>query len=279
MVQSAAICERNRAPIVAGLFYPDGQTQIEASIASFGLKRGTGGAAAAIIAPHGAWDISGIAAGAAFSAAAGREREGLSRVALMGTLHNPEAEGIFLSDSTVFETPLGDLPVDKRLISDLASCGTLFHINDVPHLEEHGVEVLLPFIKFCFPRCAIVPVLISGSRPALISALARALGVILGPLMAETLVAVSANLSRNASEETARIEAETCVRLLRQNEPGVFSAALREGRIKPCGGAAIAALLESGLVMGKAGEPAPEPLIKSKDENGNTVYYGGIAFY
>ncbi|MDR2482476.1 MAG: hypothetical protein LBD08_02460 [Treponema sp.] len=92
-------------------------------------------------------------------------------------------------------------------------------------------------------------------------------------------MAVSANLSRNAAEETARTEAETCVRLLRQNEPGAFSAALRAGCIKPCGGAAIAALLESGLVIGKAGEPAQEPLIKSRDENGNTIYYGGIAFY
>ncbi|MDR1950197.1 MAG: AmmeMemoRadiSam system protein B [Spirochaetaceae bacterium] len=278
---------KGRTPVVAGLFYPEDRALAEARLCSYGLLGGIGDNAAAIVAPHGAWDISGAIAGAAFSAAAGRVRrnpssqrpgKGLSRVLILGSLHEPEEEGIFLSDSHYFETPLGNLPVDKRLSAELASCNTLFEINDIPHLREHTIEVLLPFVKFCFPDTKIIPLLLGNSRPALISALARALFVVFKNRMEDTLFVVSANLSKNTDEKAARDQAEECVRLLEENRAGSVGAALTDGRINPCGGGALAALLESGLLAGKTGKLVSGPLINARGEEDKTVYYGGISF-
>jgi AmmeMemoRadiSam system protein B len=44
--------------------------------------------------------------------------------------------------------PLGDLPVDRESGEELASCSTIFEINDMPHLREFSIEVLLPFAKY-----------------------------------------------------------------------------------------------------------------------------------
>jgi AmmeMemoRadiSam system protein B len=216
-------------------------------------------------------------AAAAFSAAAGRAGT-ISRVVILGNIHQIEKPGVFFSESHFFETPLGKLPVDLPLCKSLRSCSTLFELNDIPHLLETSVEVLLPLIQFCFPGAAIVPILMGGKQPGLIVSLARALRVILEPIMASTLLVVSSNLSIHNDEQTARSSAETCIQLLEENRIDELIAGIYDGRISACGGALIASLLESGLMDGKPARLVTGPLVSAKGERGDTAYYAGIAF-
>ncbi|MFP3042464.1 AmmeMemoRadiSam system protein B [Treponema primitia] len=268
---------KGRSPVVSGLFYPDDRVEMGARIGALGLKYGVGGRASAIIAPHGAWDFSGSVAATAFAAAAGRANE-VSRVVILGNVYHRVEPGIFFSDSHYFDTPLGRLPVDLELSESLASCSTLFEVNDIPHLQEIAVEVLLPLTQFCFPRAAIVPILMGGAQPWLISALARALRIILEPLMASTLLVISANVSIHDDEKTARLGAETCIQLLEENRIGDFISGIYDGRISSCGASLIASLLESGLVADKPAHLVTGPLLSARGERGDTTYYAGIAF-
>jgi AmmeMemoRadiSam system protein B len=282
MEEMITTAEKIRSPIVGGMFYPDEETEAHEWITGFGIKRETGGHAGAIIAPHGAWGISGKIAGDAFSAAGGRFSpgggSGVSRVVVLGPVHDKTETGIFLSDSDYFETPLGNLPVDRMIGEELLSCSTLFEINDIPHLREHSLEVLLPLIKYCFPGASIVPILMGGSRPLLISALAQALRFVFEPLMGDTLLAVSCNLSMNNDEERARVQAEECVRLLLEKDSPRFSAGVQDGRISACGGPLAASLLESGLTAGLESSFVSDSLIQAKGEENKTVFYGAISF-
>jgi AmmeMemoRadiSam system protein B len=272
-----SIAEKGRTPIVGGLFYPEEKYAAIEKLRSFGLETGTGGMAQAIVAPHGAWDISGEVAGKAFSAAAGRG-PAVSRVVLLGCVHDVQEEGIFLSDSHFFATPLGNLNVDMRSNEELCSCSNLIEINDTPHLREHTLEVLLPFVKFCFPQAAIVPILIGDARPSLISALARALNIVFAPLLDTTLLVVSANLSMNNNPPAGLIQAEICARYLENYATNDFINALNEGIITACGGGAAAALLQSGLPEGRTGSLLTKPLICAFGEENKAVYYGAIAY-
>jgi AmmeMemoRadiSam system protein B len=274
--------EKVRSPIVSGLFYPDEKASAAAAFCSYGLEQGIGGKAGAIIAPHGAWNLSGSIAAAAFAAAAGRIRkqnkDGISKVVLLGPTHNYPEEGLFLSDSRFFGTPLGMLPVDRPLCAALASCSTLMEFNDIPHLKETSLEVLLPFIKFCFPETAIVPVLMSGSQPRLISALARALALVFRPILEETLFVVSSNLSLNKDEKTSLAQAETCLRLLREKKNSEFITGIHRGGISACGGSPIAALLESGIPDNWTAVTISDSLVQAQAERGQITFYGAIAF-
>jgi AmmeMemoRadiSam system protein B len=265
-----------RSPVVGELFYPEDGGEAEGRIAGFGGPRGSGGRAGAVIAPHGAWDISGRIAGAAFSAAAGRS--GVSRVVVLGPVHSRNENGIFLSDSDFFETPLGGLPVDRETGEALLSLGPPFELNDIPHLREHSLEVLLPFIKYYFSDASIVPILMGGSDPASISALAAALRKIFEPLMGRTLLAVSCNVSMNTNAAAALTQAEECVRLLLEKNSPRFTAGLGDGSLKPCGGALAAALLESGLLDPLEPALVSGPLIHAAGEENKTVYYGAVAY-
>jgi AmmeMemoRadiSam system protein B len=287
---------RGRSPIGAGLFYPDNRVAIEKRLESFGLKNGMGRNALAIISPHGAWDISGAIAGAAFRAAAGRTKGNFSETAvqtvvLLGGIHETGVTGLFLSESDYFETPIGELPVDFELGSELASCSTSFVINDIPHLGEHTIEVQIPFVKYCFPEASIVPVLMGSnsgtSRLALISGLAQALKIVFESRLDSTLFVVSTNISiygdnhgdkRHDDEKAALSEAETCVRMLTEKRTEDFLQAVNRGEINSCGSPSAAALLESGLLEGRQGKLIPDSLIKIRGEDSKTVYYGGIFF-
>jgi AmmeMemoRadiSam system protein B len=273
---NAPLREKIRSPIVAGLFYPEDKNAAAAALCSYGLEHGIGGHAKALVVPHGAWEFSGAFAAAAFAAAAGRA--GVSRVAVLGPSHHHKEEGIFLSDSDFFATPLGWLPVDRRLCGALASCSTLFEYNDIPHLDESSIEVLLPFVRFCFPGAALIPVLMSGSQPRFVSALARGLKIAFEPVLDELLLVISSNLSVDKDEEQAFLHAQNCRRLLEEGKSGGFSGGMRDGSISACGGPLIAALLESGLVGGAAVRSLKDPLTMAKAERGNTTFYGAFAF-
>ena len=291
---------RRRFPVVNGIFYPENREILTGRLASWGLKRGLntpsfGGQV--IIAPHGAWDISGNIAGAAFAAVQERKTgRGLQvneslvdeapvhggnqasdlKVILLGPCHGYGEEGIYLSDSGFFETPLGNLSVDQKLNRELASCSTLIRINDIPHLMEHSLEVLLPFVKYCAPNVRIVPILVSGGRPALISGLSRALKVIVKKNMEESLLVISSNVSQNPNPAHAHSMADDFCSLLSDMDTGAFIAGLTAGRISACGAVLVAALLESGLLDGRHFS-ALSPLTHSTEENGEIIYYGAFA--
>jgi MEMO1 family protein len=274
-----ALEKRVRSPIVDGLFYPEDMTGILSYMQSIGLKRGKGGLAQAIIAPHGAWEISGSLAGAAFASAAGRTGlKSPSRVVLMGPIHDKREEGIFLTNSHSFQTPLGDIPVDQEASGWLESYSPLFEVDDIPHLHEHSIEVLLPFVKHCFPHASIVPILMGQPQPQYTSVLAHALRAVFEPVMENTLLVISLNLASHSSEAAALNMADEFVRLFQEGKHGELCAALQDGRIASCGGALVAALLQSGLIDTAHSRVASDSLLSARTEQDKSVYYGAFSF-
>ena len=284
---------RRRAPVVNGIFYPDKREVLTAQLASWGLRDGSAtdsyasqfpaensinNRIQAILAPHGAWDLTGNIAGKAFRAVQQREEKNsrhIRRVLLFSTYHNYAEENIYLSESAFFDTPLGELPVDQELNQELACCSPHIRVYDIPHLSEHALEVLLPMVRYCFPCAKIVPVLMAGAGSVLISSLANALKTVLGNCAGESLIVVSSNVSQNPDPAIALAMAEDFLGLIAKMDARTFLAAHAGGRISACGGALIGALLESNLLHGKQFSPLC-PIVQAAGENGNTVYYGAL---
>ena len=275
-----------RAPVVNGIFYPENREVLVRQLDSWGLKEGvfsltgyehSGGAKGgqAILAPHAAWELTGRLAGCAFAALQEDPALTIDRVLLLGTTHNSAEEGIYLSESAFFETPLGDLWVDQKINRELAFCSSHIKIYDIPHLLEHALEVLLPMVKYCYPSAKIVPVLMSGKKPALISCLAKALWIVLEKYAEKSLFVVSSNVSCNNDPALALAMAREFCSHIADMDARNFLACLEAGRISACGGALVASLLESGLMRGRHFS-ALCPLAQAAGENGNTFYYGAF---
>jgi AmmeMemoRadiSam system protein B len=268
--------KRIRSPVGAGMFYPDDKREILDYISTFGLVEGKGGYARAIIVPHGAWGYSGALTAHAFYSAMGRSGS-INRVVILGPIHDKREKGLFLSNSHCFHTPLGNIPVDKEISEELEFNSSFMEINDIPHLGEHSIEIILPFVKYCFPGASIVPVLMGQPCAKYIHDLAQALKKVITPVIDETLLVVSCNLSCDNDQATARNLAQECLRLFSEKNAPALASAVLDGKLNACGGALVVSLFESGL-LNRTKSCLADNIVSAVDIENNTVYYSEVSF-
>ena len=149
-----------RSPLLAGIFYPgDGaqlNSKIEQMIARFPPPDSL---TCAIVAPHGSFQYSGRIAARAWGALRGARP---SLIVIAGSAHLPYEEGVFLSESTRFDIPGASVRVDADLQAHLRQAVPSIRQDDLPHLEEHSIEMQLPFAAHLFPDIPVLPFIISG---------------------------------------------------------------------------------------------------------------------
>ncbi|HET7839062.1 MAG TPA: AmmeMemoRadiSam system protein B [Rectinemataceae bacterium] len=237
-----------REATVAGLFYPEGRAELEKEVRS--LLAGAhpvASSAAAILAPHAGLAYSGDLAALAWKSALGRR---VRHIVILAPLHRSEESLVYLPESELFETPLGAVRVDRELVSDLSDCGTVFQESDIPHFEEHGIEVQLPFMRLLFPEAKLVPVILGKPSPKTVRALAAALGMVFGPNRDECLFVLSSDLAAGAEALGPSTRSSRVLDLI---QAGDWQALLEPGsKDEPgaCGGGCIAAYMSSPLAEG-----------------------------
>jgi AmmeMemoRadiSam system protein B len=195
-----------RAPAVAGMFYPANPNELRAQIRGFlsDIADPTEALAPkAIIAPHAGTIYSGPIAASAY-ATLRKARAQISRVVLLGPSHRVPLIGVAAPSAELFNTPLGDIPIDRAVVSDLCKLAQVT-IDDEPHRREHSLEVHLPFLQESLDAFQLVP-LVVGRTPAeqVAEVINRAWG---GP---ETLIVVSSDLSHfHAYAAAQQLDRET----------------------------------------------------------------------
>jgi AmmeMemoRadiSam system protein B len=188
-----------RAATVDGIFYPAEPAALSARIAALLAEASLGapqpGAQVyALITPHAALDYAGAVAAAAYRSVAERRP---AVAVLLGPMHRDAPDAVVIPESASFHTPLGNVPVDREILEELqgaAGARPWFHRDDIPHLEEHCLEVQLPFLQHLFPSLRIVPLLVGKPSVRLVELLGQRLWETFSGRLAETLFVATANL-------------------------------------------------------------------------------------
>jgi AmmeMemoRadiSam system protein B len=277
--------QRFRSTSLAGLFYPDEDMIIRSAFQSFGLIENPKTNTHCIFAPHGSWYMTGNALALAYKSLIeidenpekSKKRQ-ISKVVLLGRRHNSDEDGIYLSESDYFETPVGNLIIDKEINEELMSCNTIFELNDIPHLQEEITETHFPFVKVLFPEASFIPVLIGGYDSKTMSSLASALHIVFEPIIDETLFIISSNSAIHADPEVSKKQSEKFNALIKKKGGTELLRNLHEEHISACGTLAMAAMLESGLLDGCAVTQIPHSDGSLLDIDNKTVYYTSINF-
>lgn len=267
---------------MAGLFYPGTRGDLDSTIRNL-LSEAIPpvGRIAAIVSPHGALSHSGRIQAMAWKAVS---LSSPKRVVVIGPSHSGTDKGIFLPESGVFETPLGDLGVDLASCAGLADSSTDFHFYDIPHLGEHSIEVQLPFMQVVFPEATLVPVIVSHPDRGTLAGLSRALDAVFGASPRDTLFVVSSNMATDRDPAAARARSSEFASGARaafapEGDEGRFvDSCFRTGA--PCGALALAALAYTRLLKGcrtsVLGSADTESLREGHEEP--VVTYSAMAF-
>jgi MEMO1 family protein len=142
-----------------------------------------------LVVPHAGYAYSGAIAAQAYARLA-PWRQTVRRVVLLGPAHRVAVRGLVAADAGAFETPLGEVPVDRGAIADLRGLGHVVSDN-LPHALEHSLEVQLPFLQVALdPGFSLVPLVVGEATP---EEVADVLQTLWGG--DETVVVVSTDLS------------------------------------------------------------------------------------
>jgi AmmeMemoRadiSam system protein B len=230
-----------RQPAAAGVFYPSERGELERVVRdlleatrpqgelppSQPTRRGR--RVRAIVVPHGLYATAGATIAAAWAQVA-TSALSIRRVVLLGPAHHLPFAGVAAPFADAFATPLGLVAVDRIAIETARRLPQLV-LSDVPHEQEHSLEVQLPFVQIVLPAAMIVPLIVGESSVEEGAAVLDALWD------DSTLAVVSTDLSQYYDDLTARRLDENTARSIEAAQYGEI------GEEQACGHAARRALL------------------------------------
>jgi len=199
-----------RKAAVAGLFYEADTVSLQQHIGNLMSAVSSQRAIVpkALIVPHASYIYSGSTAATAYHCLI-PQSDKIRHVVLFGPAHRVYLEGMAVPSVALFETPLGEVPLDREAIRRVSDMPGVC-VSDQAHQDEHSLEVQLPFLQTVLRQFTLVPVLV-GNCDAV--SVANVMDTLWGE--EDTLVVISTDLSHFLSyKEATRVDAITCSRIL-----------------------------------------------------------------
>lgn len=276
-----------RKPAVAGQFYPGDKNELKDLINSFLDKAKaikTEGQLSVLIVPHAGLVFSGQTAAFAFKQIKDKK---IKNVFLLGVSHSSFFPDIAIDNSDYWQTPLGQVRINQELAKKIISEG--IDVNRQAHLNEHSLEIEVPFLQTVLTDFSILPILIGQIRqPEHEKTWSNLVKKISENFNDKILLIISSDLSHYPDEETARLVDARTIKAIKKGEINFFEEELErlsfdfpEVETFACGAEAIKVGM---MVAKKLGALKVKVLAKtnSGEVTGDTsrvVGYAAMGFY
>ncbi|MDH5743870.1 MAG: AmmeMemoRadiSam system protein B [Candidatus Aminicenantes bacterium] len=263
-----------RKPSVAGYFYPSNPRALHDLIERMVDPEAEAKKAICVVSPHAGYEYSGYVAGSVFSSVKLPEK-----FIIIGPNHRDVSTNLAIMKQGVWETPLGDVPINTSLAERIMENSDLIVEDERSHQLEHSLEVQVPFVQYFKKNVSIVPISIAFHVPFdELEELGKAISKGIKESGQEVLIIASTDMSHYVSQEEAKEKDFRAIeKILQLDANGLYDVVKRE-HISMCGyQPTVAALIASKELDAKKAE-----LIKyrtSGDVSGNfsgVVGYAGI---
>jgi AmmeMemoRadiSam system protein B/AmmeMemoRadiSam system protein A len=200
---------RNAA--VAGMFYPGDAAALAAELDELlgGVEKSAPrlGFPKALVVPHAGYIYSGPVAARAYDEL-GPARGIVRRVVMLGPVHRVPVRGLAVPTDEAFATPLGRVAIDRAAIDEARRFPQVAP-SDAAHLQEHALEVQLPFLQRQLGDFTLAPFAVGMAS---VDEVAEVIDALWGG--AETLIVISTDLSHYHAYAAARqIDRNTVTRI------------------------------------------------------------------
>lgn len=195
--------ETDRYPAVAGQFYPASPQELNSVLDVYfkeGVPRKVQGDVIALIVPHAGYVFSGKVAASGYNQLSTEKK--YENIFLIGSSHRMAFDGASVYASGNFITPLGTIKVNKSIGKELVSKYNFFSDRTDAHLQEHSLEVQLPFLqKKLGTDFQIVPIVIGTQSEEICKKISDALKPYFKP---GNLFVISSDFSHYPSYDDAK---------------------------------------------------------------------------
>lgn len=219
-----------------------------------------------LVLPHAGYVYCGRIIGATLAAPWGNSTTGASlpqRLIILSPNHTGQGKPLGVWAEGQWLTPLGPTTVDEELTQALIQAPGGFLPDDLSHLGEHSIEVLLPFLQ-TLPDASteedgspalrtIAPVCVGTRRPDVLRAAGLALAQVIQDFNArgeDVGIIVSSDMNHYQNQEqTLHKDALALTQALSCDPEGLLSVVEHEG-ITMCGASPLALALFAARALG-----------------------------
>ena len=232
-----------RNPVLAGTWYPGNTEVLRQTITDYLSKAnppGPEGKVVTTIVPHAGYGYSGQVAAYSYKLL---QRAAPKLVFLIGPSHRVGFRGFSVSQYSGYKTPLGVAPVDQDVAKKLLSINPQMKWVPQADLQEHSLEIQIPFLQTVLKDFHIVPIIMGEQDLETCALLAKSLIQVLTN-REDTVILASTDLSHFHNDQQARALDGEFIRHVREFAPEALAKAVASGSCEACGaGPTIAAML------------------------------------
>jgi MEMO1 family protein len=217
----------DRQPVAAGKFYSADKQVLTGDLSGLFkncVRTPVNWNVRAIISPHAGYVFSGKIAAEAFHSIPGNSV--YKNIFIIGSSHVMLFDGASVYNTGDYVTPLGTVVVNREIADKLKSDNAVFNYPVNAHIQEHSIEVQVPFIQYYFketPR--IVPIIIGTNNESTVKKIAEALKPYFTP---ENLFVISSDFSHYPSYADAKRTDSTTALGIESGKPATFLYSIRK---------------------------------------------------
>jgi len=268
-----------RKSAIAGSWYPGNPGTLRADIDEFFQhvpESKIDGQIVGLIAPHAGYAYSGRIAAYSYSTIRG---DNFDAVIVIGPSHRAYFHGVSVYGKGGYETPLGVVPVDVSLANRIMATHDLISHIPAAHLQEHSVEIQLPFLQVALGDFNFIPLVMGDQSQHTCEVLADSICAAVEGR--KVLVVGSSDLSHFHSCDTAAKLDHVAISRIKNMDGHGLLADLGNDDCEACGGGPMVVTM---MVSKKLGANGAELLkyANSGDVTGDkksVVGYVSAVFY
>jgi len=267
----------DRAPAVAGAFYPAQADQVRQMLDRFLAEPATPEPWAALMTPHAGWVYSGRLAAAVW------QRVKIPRqVIIFCPKHRPGGAHWAVAPHRRWLFPGGSIDGDPELIRRLADGIDHLEIDAAAHRSEHAIEVQLPILARLAPQARVVGVTIGPTENfSALERFAAQLADILASLDERPLLVISSDMNHFAGDAENRILDRIALDAIETLDPAHVFQTVRLHQISMCGLHPCVIVMETLKRLGLLNRSELVGYATSADAEGSphrVVGYAGMLF-
>jgi len=234
-----------RFPAVAGQFYPAREAELKRLLGTLIPAETSPEKAIGVMAPHAGYVYSGRIAGMTF----GRVKI-QNRVVILGPNHHGFGAPQALFPAGNWQTPLGEVPVDRELGAELMAMCPQLRPDESAHQAEHSLEVMVPFLQMLNPAVRIVPICLGHNGLRDLLELGDGLGRAIAKSSHPVLLVASTDMTHYESGAAARAKDLLALEQVLALDPSGLYQTVRQHGITMCGVLPVVAMLAAAKILG-----------------------------
>jgi len=199
-----------------------------------------------LVCPHAGYIYSGPIAARSYFELANDGKP--NKIVIIGPNHTGQGSGVSMMSEGVWETPFGQVEVDKEAADAISKASDIIDLDDQAHLHEHSVEVQLPFLQYVLKeKFEFVPICMMMQDLETSLEVGKAIGQALKG--DDPLIIASSDMTHYESAEAARQKDQLAIDAIVALDDTRLQETVQTHRISMCGHGPVASMIAASKIL------------------------------